>query len=202
MPCATCNDTGHLFDAATGRWARCACMDVTERDRRCREAGIPEMYWPVTVDKLLALSPQLQSAKHTLGLLVEQIKTSGLHGQYCVLGPVRSIRLVGAVLLRAALYRGPGVWAGLDDVTVSYLRDRERVLFERARKAPSLLLLAGQEYPNKMDTHMLCRLLDDRIGEQGTIVASTLTVEHLVERYGDRPVWRGAVQLPAEEFAL
>jgi hypothetical protein len=201
--CKFCGGHKHLLDLDTGTWKRCACLDLEERDRRCAAAGIPEIYWSVTASSLLAMSPQLKIAQRTIVALSDQIKSNGLRGQYCVIGLSRSVKTIGLILLKAGLYRDEGMFALVEDVTASYMHDRSRELFRRARTVPVLLLVIGMEYPNKMDKFMVDRLLSEREDPRfGTIVATTCLPATLVERYGERPLWNTAVVLPSEEFSL
>lgn len=203
MTCSICNGTGHLFDEPTGHWRRCSCLEVAVRNERCRQADLPEPYWALTADQLVAVSPQLVAVKRSLVNLIVAVKGGvGLTGQWCLTGPLPSVKLVAALLLKAQMYVLPnGMWVSLEDATVSYLHDRDRVVWNRARSVPTLAIVAGQEWPNRMDTHLLNYLLDERWLKQATIVATALSPDRLIEQYGDRPLWRSAMQLPAEAFA-
>lgn len=197
--CGLCGGSAHVQDGYV--WTRCVCYDIAERNRRCAEAGIPPVYWDMQMTDLLASTTPLLTAKIALVEMVNRIKQNGLTGRYCLVGPSKSVRTIGFLLLRAALYRADGFSTRTDEIGSSYMNDKERVTYRRARDTKALLLLAGVEYPNKLDHHVVATLLKDRDDpDLGTIVLSSIGPAELVSRYGEDALWKSAVLLPTRDF--
>jgi hypothetical protein len=186
-----CEGKRHLFNKEKGLWEKCLCLLTEERDKVAEVARIPNAYWATTIDGIEAYSPSKKATKLTLQELATALKQEKIpfHHRF-ITGKPHVVRVVGYLLLKAALFRHRGITCGLDELTTWFLL-QDKSAFNAIREIPVLNLFFGTEYKQPIHEYLLKHVVEYR-AEPRFVTLYTTPTNHMgmVQSYGQHEAWQ------------